>query len=112
MQIKPILIALSTIAAILAVWADPVDYVTPSSERTVWGTTDNWSPENIYVDQLYLNGQLHDKSYFTYDDIRDGATLHFVMSKTPNHERATSSEAVPPSISTATETALYSPHRP
>ena len=60
-------------------------------------TAENWSPENVYVDRLYLNGRLHDKSYITYDDIRNGATLRFVMSNKPNRKRATSKEAIPPS---------------
>lgn len=82
--------------------------MTMSNGKKLEMTTDNWSPENLYVEKLYLNGELHDKSFITYDDIRDGATLHFVMSPTPNYERAVSDEAVPPSISTDTETAVYS----
>ena len=61
-------------------------------------TTDNWSKKNIYVKELYLNGKLHDKSYITYDDIRDGAELHFVMSPVPVKTRAVGKEAVPPSL--------------
>ncbi len=61
-------------------------------------TTDNWSKKNIYVKELYLNGKLHDKSYITYDDIRDGAELHFVMSSVPVKTRAVGKEAVPPSL--------------
>ena len=61
-------------------------------------TTDNWSKKNIYVKELYLNGKLHDKSYITYDDIRDGAELHFVMSPVPVRTRAVGKEAVPPSL--------------
>lgn len=61
-------------------------------------TTDNWSKKNIYVKELYLNGKLHDKSYITYDDIRDGAELHFVMSPVPVRTRAVGKESVPPSL--------------
>lgn len=61
-------------------------------------TTDNWCKKNIYVKELYLNGKLHDKSYITYDDIRDGAELHFVMSPVPVRTRAVGKEAVPPSL--------------
>ena len=73
--------------------------MTMSNGRKVEVTTDNWSPENVYVDRLYLNGEIHDKSFITYDDIRDGAKLHFVMSSAPNLDRAVSEEAVPPSMS-------------
>lgn len=62
-------------------------------------TTENWSKDNVYVDKCYINGKLHDKSYFTYDDIRDGATIKFVMSRKPNRKRATVRSAIPPSVS-------------
>ncbi len=73
--------------------------MTMSNGKKVEVTTDNWSPENLYVEQLYLNGEPWDKSYITYDDLRNGAKLHFVMSPTPNLNRAVSEEAVPPSMS-------------
>lgn len=38
-------------------------------------TADHWSPENLYVKELYVNGKKYDKSYLTYDDIRDGVKL-------------------------------------
>ena len=52
-------------------------------------TTENWSKENVYVKTFYLNGKKHDSSFIRYEDIKDGAELHFVMSKTPNRKRAT-----------------------
>ena len=52
-------------------------------------TTENWSKENVYVKTFYLNGKKHDCSFIRYEDIKDGAELHFVMSKTPNRKRAT-----------------------
>lgn len=61
-------------------------------------TADNWSRKNIYVKELYLNGKLHDKSYITYDDIRDGAELRFVMSPVPVKTRAVGADAIPPSL--------------
>ena len=59
-------------------------------------TTERWSPANVYVDKMYLNGKLWDKSYLTYDDIKDGAEIRFVMSNRPNKRRATSASAIPP----------------
>ena len=67
-------------------------------------TTEGWSPRHLYVKALYLNGRLHDKSYLTYNEIRHGAKLHFVMSDKPYRRRAVSSEAVPPSLSKAGKT--------
>lgn len=61
-------------------------------------TADNWSKENVYVKEFYLNGKLHDKSYITYDDIRNGAELRFVMSPMPETTRAVSKESIPPSL--------------
>ena len=59
-------------------------------------TTERWSPANVYVDKMYLNGKPWDKSYLTYDDIKDGAEIRFVMSNRPNTRRATSASAIPP----------------
>lgn len=36
---------------------------------------DNWSPKNVYVKELYVNGKKYDKSYLKYEDIRDGVKL-------------------------------------
>lgn len=66
--------------------------------RSIRVTTENWSPENVYVRKLYLNGREYDKSYITYDDIRDGAHLHFVMSPRADKRRGTAVADIPPSI--------------
>ena len=70
-------------------------------------TTENWSKENVYVEKMLLNGKEYDKSYITYDDIRNGADIHVVMSATPNKQRAVSDESVPPSLSKVGETLRY-----
>ena len=49
--------------------------------------------------EIYLNGEEYNKSYITYNDIKDGMDLHFVMSARPNYKRGISDDAVPPSIS-------------
>ena len=43
--------------------------------------TKNWSPENVYVKAVYLNGQKLSGSTLRYEDIKDGADLLYVMSK-------------------------------
>ncbi len=78
-----------------------------SNGKMVDVRAENWSKDNVYVEAMYLNGELYDKSYITYDDIRDGADIRFVMSGTPNTERATSAEAVAPSISAPGQTVRY-----
>lgn len=70
-------------------------------------TTENWSKENVYINKMYLNGQIYDKSYLTYDDIRNGATIKFVMSRTPNKKRGTSNGSIPPSLSLPGKTLRY-----
>ena len=62
-------------------------------------TTENWSPENLYVRRMYVDGREWDKSYIAYDDIRRGAHIHFVMSPRPARRRAVSEAAIPPSLS-------------
>ncbi|MDY4410976.1 MAG: glycoside hydrolase family 92 protein [Prevotella sp.] len=62
-------------------------------------TTSNWSPRNVYVKQLELNGRPYTKSYLTWDDLKNGARLHFVMSNRPNTKRGTLPADVPPSLS-------------
>lgn len=78
-----------------------------SNGKKVSVRADNWSRENVYVDKMYLNGKEYDKSYITYDDIRNGADIHFVMSAKPNLQRATGAEAIPPSISKPGQPAQY-----
>lgn len=48
-------------------------------------TTKNWSPKNVYVKEVYLNGKRHKLSTLRYEDIANGAKLHFVMSSKPNY---------------------------
>ena len=70
-------------------------------------TTENWSKDNVYVKELYVNGKKYNKSYLTYDDVQSGITLHFVMSDKPNYKRAVSADACPASLSLPGKTKLY-----
>ncbi len=65
--------------------------------KSIKVTTKNWSKENLYIAKMYLNGKEYTKSYITYDDIRNGAEIHFVMSKRPSHKRGTRPGDIPPS---------------
>ncbi len=78
-----------------------------SNSHDVKVVAENWSKDNVYVKELYLNDKLYDKSYITYDDIKNGATLRFVMSSEPNYKRAVSDDAVPPSLSSADKPMQY-----
>lgn len=81
--------------------------MTLSNGKQIRVSTENWSSENVYIRKMYLNGKAYDKSYITYDDIRNGADIKFVMSKTPNKKRAVSDTSVPPSLSKTGKTLRY-----
>lgn len=81
--------------------------VTLSNGKKIEMQADNWSPRHVYVKELYVNGKKHDKSYLTYDEIKNGVKLRFVMSDKPNRHRATSADAVPPSLSMPGKTVKY-----
>ena len=68
---------------------------------------ENWSKKNVYVKALYVNGEKYDKSYLTYDHIKDGVKLRFVMSDKPAKRRAVSADAKAPSLSAPGRTMKY-----
>jgi putative alpha-1,2-mannosidase len=57
------------------------------------------SKENIYIDKMYLNGEVWDKNYVRYSDLMKGAVLDFEMTDKPNLERGTDPSAWPYSYS-------------
>lgn len=61
-------------------------------------TTKNWSTDALYVSRIYLNGQLYKKSYLTWEQLKNGADILFVMSAKPNKHRAVKSEDVAPAL--------------
>lgn len=85
----------------------PAITMTMSNGKQISITTKNWKKDNLYVDKLYLNGKLYPKSYITWTDIKDGATLEFIMSKKPNYKRGCSDSDIAPSLSTSTKTIHY-----
>ena len=57
------------------------------------------SDSNIYVKDLELNGSKWTRNYLRYEDIKNGATLDFTMSSTPETKRGTAKEDAPYSMS-------------
>lgn len=55
-----------------------------SNGSTFEMTTEGWSEDAVYVKEVRLNGVRLREPYLSYDDIKDGAQLHFVMSRKPN----------------------------
>lgn len=81
--------------------------VTLSNGKQIKMTTEGWSEEAVYVKDLYVNGQKYTKSYLPYDMVKEGVTLHFVMSEKPSYKRGVAKGDIPPSISLPNKTALY-----
>lgn len=52
-------------------------------DKTLAITTENYAPENKYVEKVWLNDKPLDRTWFTHDDIAQGGTLRFAMSATP-----------------------------
>ena len=42
-----------------------------------------WIEDAVYIKAAYLNGKKLNYPYINYEDIKDGATLHFEMSRKP-----------------------------
>ena len=45
--------------------------------------TENNSPENKYVQEVFLNDKKLDNLFFSHTDIKNGSTLKIVMGKDP-----------------------------
>ncbi|TKG94946.1 glycoside hydrolase family 92 protein [Puteibacter caeruleilacunae] len=60
---------------------------------------ENYAPKNIYVQSVSLNGEKWTKSWFSYDEIKDGGEIVFKMGDHPNKSWGKNRKAYPPSIS-------------
>lgn len=74
-------------------------------------TTENYTPENVYIQEMYLNRNRYNKTYLTYEDIRNGADIKFVLGSQPNTSWGVSDESVAPSLSNPHQTLLYGKNR-
>ena len=70
-------------------------------------TTENYSKQNVYIQAMFLNGKEYNKTYITYDDIKNGADIKFVLGSNPNKSWGTADESVAPSLSKPKETLRY-----
>jgi predicted alpha-1,2-mannosidase len=52
-------------------------------DKTLTIIADNYSPENIYVKKVTLNGNILDRWWFRHSEIAQGGVLRFEMSKDP-----------------------------
>jgi len=56
--------------------------------------------DNHFIQSSQLNGQEHNKTWLNHHDIQAGGRIDFSMSATPNRQWASTSDAVPYSLST------------
>lgn len=59
---------------------------------------ENNSKENVYVDEVTLNGENWDKNYIKHSTINNGGEINFKMTDTPNKKRGISEESYPYSM--------------
>ncbi len=81
--------------------------MTLGNGKKVSVTTENYSEKNVYIQAMYLNGKEYNKTYITYNDIKNGADIKFVLGTNPNTKWGTSDDSVAPSLSTQNETMRY-----
>ena len=57
------------------------------------------SKENVFVDDIQLNGQAFDDNWFNHSELLNGCKIDFKMSKQPNLKRGTNQDITPFSMS-------------
>ena len=70
-------------------------------------TARNWSKDAVYINKVYVNGKRYTKSYLTWDDVKNGIDIEFVMSKKPNRKWAVAKDDIAPSVSVEGKTVAY-----
>jgi putative alpha-1,2-mannosidase len=55
-----------------------------SNGKTFSMTAENISGENIYVQQVKLNGKNWDSPFLPYQELKNGGTIHFTMGPKPS----------------------------
>ena len=60
--------------------------------------TENFSSNNIYIKELYLNGQKINRCFIAHEEIMNGGTLKFIMSDEPNKGWANDESSLPYSM--------------
>jgi putative alpha-1,2-mannosidase len=58
----------------------------------------NYSPGNLYIQSVKLNGQEWNKAWFSHDELMQGGTMELTMGKQPNKQWASNPDAAPPSF--------------
>ncbi|MCW3787941.1 GH92 family glycosyl hydrolase [Plebeiibacterium sediminum] len=61
--------------------------------------TDNNSNEDVYIDNMYVDGKNYSKNYLNHQQLTDGVNIKFQMSAKPNKSRGTKKSDLPYSFS-------------
>ncbi|MCG6188308.1 GH92 family glycosyl hydrolase [Maribellus maritimus] len=64
---------------------------------------DNNSKENLYIDDVKLNGEVWNKNYITHELLQNGGELDFNMASSPNKNRGAGKESYPYSMTNEEE---------
>ncbi|QIK53991.1 glycoside hydrolase family 92 protein [Dysgonomonas sp. HDW5B] len=83
--------------------------MTLGNGKKVTVTTENYSKENVYIQAMYINGQPYNKTYITFDTIKNGTEIKFVLGNKPNPSWGTADDSVAPSLSKPGQTLKYKP---
>ncbi len=59
---------------------------------------ENYSNKNIYINNVYLNDKILDRSYIKHEEIVEGGEIKFVMSEQPNKEWGKDESSYPYSL--------------
>ena len=62
-------------------------------------TSENLSKENIYINEVKLNGKDINRSYLTHNEIINGGELKYIMSNKPNKNWGVDKDSIPYSMS-------------
>ena len=73
--------------------------LTMQNGKTFTITSSGNTSENVYVNDIKLNGKTYGENYIKHNEFLNGGNLEFKMSAEPNKERGTSEESFPYSMS-------------
>ncbi len=73
--------------------------LTMQNGKTFTITSSGNTSENVYVNDIKLNGKTYGENYIKHNEFLNGGNLEFKMSAEPNKERGTSEDSFPYSMS-------------
>ena len=61
--------------------------------------TENYSEQNIYIKEVYLNNKKLERTFLKHEEIISGGNLKFIMSSSPNKKWGSDESSYPYSLS-------------